>query len=871
MDRDLSTTVLFHKSVMDSLEKHGCSKRSPTKIGITEKTKQANSKATGDGDDASPLIRRHSSQSSLSSVRDKSRFVDGDSKISAKTPSWMAEENDEATLLASLIGEERTILYSVSSRGVTASAQQQLEATNTPVPPKSSSLFGAVMQKIGSSISSALPLQYQSPQRTKRPRCNAENDTGFDSTTADGRPSSSGAAMGLVNNFLGAASPSGKTIMDIVNNFNSPFRFQSPPKRKHRRLSSPPSESAKAEGVFKTPSPSKRRRRRLDSDNVDNSNLSSTSSSNRFLFHESNNNYNVQDSSTVSRSSLFGDNSNLSEESASNWREIPIATHNASNITSSCLDGMELLDWSLSTQLTLELHAPPPMEGNVTLLTLQKEVGWDDALTYWEFRPQTRIEGSIWDATKGMDLLRKGSLGANSRGATSKMMEWSKQSSKQASILPLTSNGSKATQPNNNNNNEIATRLIQLVRGPEAKLSTSKKKCGPNVWNYGGASQSVELESRQWQRAFWSLFHNFMDKVRRLETKDLSPGADRKDVISALMDTYFYVLGVDHIVLFRIGMIGNDGTSYVPAVVVSRTDSTFREKLQTLGVGTIQILETEKEEQARENSSKTAKSRKLFPAENPTNPLLSPSVNADLEALRRAQVFGESAGADVYVKIKKPIRAPKVGEQPYKYKPMRICGWDDVQLFFEVYLNTLGSISPSFLAFDETMRLPTLMCHKVMGPFENSTMKRLGVFPSPPETNGSSGEIDGQDPATGVSLEVCGPILPCVARKLLLVGRNYLLKDEANRPSMPVETEDDSRAPDVSRYIVLQQQRTTKAKRRSYDRTMDSLVLNQGTTADTTSEMLLECPIGKSFSMAVWDSSRQDVVACKLDDAYPIL
>ncbi|KAG7371117.1 hypothetical protein IV203_019687 [Nitzschia inconspicua] len=860
MDRDLSTTILFHKSVMDSLEKHGCSKRSPTKSAITEKTKQANSKAAGDGDDASPLIRRHSSQSSLSSVRDKSRFGDGDSKISAKTPSWMAEENDEATLLASQIGEEPTILYSGSSRGVTASAQQQLEATNTPVPPKSSSLFGAVMQKIGSSISSALPLQYQSPQRTKRPRCNVENDTGFDSTTADGRPSSSGAAGGVVNSFWGAASPSGKTIMDIVNNFNSPFRFQSPPKRKHRRLSSPPSESAKAEGVFKTPSPSKRRRRRLDSDNVDNSNLSSTSSSNRFLFHESNNNYNVQDSSTVSRSSLFGDNSNLSEESASNWREIPIATQNASNITSSCLGGMELLDWSLSTQLTLELHAPPPMEGNVTLLALQKEVGWDDALTYWEFRPQTRIEGSFRDATKGMDLLRKGSLGANSRGATSKMMEWSKQSSKQASNLPLTSNGSKVIP--SNNNKETATRLIQLVRGPEAKLSTSKKKYGPDVWNHGCA------ESRQWQRAFWSLFHNFMDKVQRWETKDSSPGADRKDVISALMDTYFYVLGVDHIVLFR---IGNDGTSYVPAVVVSRTDSTFREKLQTLGVGTIQILETEKERQTRENSSKTAKSRKLFPAENPTNPLLSPSVNADLEALRRAQVFGESAGADVYVKIKKPIQAPKVGEQPYKYKPTRICGWDDVQVFFEAYLNTLGNISPSFLAFDETMRLPTLMCHKVMGPFENSTMKRLGVFPSPPETNGSAGKIDGQDSAIGVSLEICGPILPCVARKLLLVGRNYLLKDEANRPSMPVETEDDSRAPDVSRYIVLQQQRTTKAKRRSYDRTIDSLVLNQGTNADTTSEMLLECPIGKSFSMAVWDSSRQDVVACKLDDAYPIL
>jgi hypothetical protein len=101
---------------------------------------------------------------------------------------------------------------------------------------------------------------------------------------------------------------------------------------------------------------------------------------------------------------------------------------------------------------------------------------------------------------------------------------------------------------------------------------------------------------------------------------------------------------------------------------------------------------------------------------------------------------------------------------------------------------------------------------------------------------------------------------------LQMISRNCLFKDEVNRLSIPTSM-DDNNALDLSRYIVLQTQRTTKTKRHAYDRVKDSLVLNQGTTAKGgTSELLFECPTGKFLSMAVWDSSRKDVVSCKLDD-----
>jgi hypothetical protein len=709
-------------------------------------------------------------------------------------------------------------------------------------------LFGAVMQKIGTSINNALPHQYQSPQRTKSTA--AANLCEENSATAS--------MGGIVKSFLGGdgggPSPSGKTIMDIVNNFNSPFRFQSPQKKKRRRLlSSPP--FSKSDNAFNTPSPTKKRRLRLDSDVImDHSNLSASSSSNRFLFHT-----NHQDDS---RSSL--EHSNLSEASASNWREIPIVEDN-DNATPTG-SRMEILDWSLPSRLMLELHVPKgggEAEIAINYWSLQREDGWNAALSYWEFRclrrKQPNTEGTSWEwPAKGMDFLRRGgSIGA-SRGATSSMLDFSKQ----ASILPPASNHttvSKLTNPNSAK--ELAKRLIQSVRGPDATMS--KKQLPDDGWqDYDG---EFSTETRQWQRAFQSLFQNFIKRIRESE---VTSARNTIDINSSMMGTYFYVFGTDHMVLFRVAWKIDSGT-LEPSVVVSRTNATFRDTLQKHGVAAIELLETAEDQQARENLSSAANNKTLFSGDKPANHLLSPSVNAELEALRRAQAFGESAGADVYVKIKKP-RQSSVLSMPHRHEAMRLCGWDDVRVFFEVYLNTLGNISPSF-SIEGTQPLPTLMCHHAMGPFENSSIRSLGIFPSSPEAEEGSSENTGQDSSTCVSFEIRGSILPSVARELLMVGRNCLLKDEANRPSVAADTDDASRAQDLSRYIVLKVHKSTKTKRRSYDRAKDSLVLNQGKAEGKHSKTLLECSIGKSVTMAVWDSSRQDVVACKLEDDHSIL
>jgi hypothetical protein len=90
-----------------------------------------------------------------------------------------------------------------------------------------------------------------------------------------------------------------------------------------------------------------------------------------------------------------------------------------------------------------------------------------------------------------------------------------------------------------------------------------------------------------------------------------------------------------------------------------------------------------------------------------------------------------------------------------------------------------------------------------MGPFEHSSMKRLRVVPTPPELEEAGvGSTTKQD-VTRIAMDIYGPILPSVNRKLLMISRNCLLKDEVNRLSIPTSM-DDNNALDLSRYIVLQ-------------------------------------------------------------------
>lgn len=146
-------------------------------------------------------------------------------------------------------------------------------------------------------------------------------------------------------------------------------------------------------------------------------------------------------------------------------------------------------------------------------------------------------------------------------------------------------------------------------------------------------------------------------------------------------------------------------------------------------------------------------------------------------------------------------------------------------------------------------------------------------------------------------MDICGILLPCVIRKLLLVTRNRILEDEKTTASVTKPSSSSSSSPppakkakpntdesDSSRYVVLQSTRSViensnnKHLAKSWIRGLSgSLVFNQGKrrksmSNDTNKKLqhrVFECSYGKVISMAVWDSSREEVAACKVDDAFP--
>jgi hypothetical protein len=65
-----------------------------------------------------------------------------------------------------------------------------------------------------------------------------------------------------------------------------------------------------------------------------------------------------------------------------------------------------------------------------------------------------------------------------------------------------------------------------------------------------------------------------------------------------------------------------------------------------------------------------------------------------------------------------------------------------------------------------------------MGPFEHSSMKRLRVVPTPPELEEAGVGSITKQAVTRIAMDIYGPILQSVNRKLLMISRNCLLKDE---------------------------------------------------------------------------------------------
>ena len=126
-----------------------------------------------------------------------------------------------------------------------------------------------------------------------------------------------------------------------------------------------------------------------------------------------------------------------------------------------------------------------------------------------------------------------------------------------------------------------------------------------------------------------------------------------------------------------------------------------------------------------------------------------------------------------------------------------------------------------------------------------------------------------------------------MVRVFALIGPVALPQARLPAPSAtPLEPQQQKDEPDASRYVVLHSMRsrptTTSNKQLSkslIEGLSGTVLFNQGKRRKKNlgdpnkngenQNPVFECTSGKVVSMAVWDISREEVAACKLDDAFP--
>jgi hypothetical protein len=246
----------------------------------------------------------------------------------------------------------------------------------------------------------------------------------------------------------------------------------------------------------------------------------------------------------------------------------------------------------------------------------------------------------------------------------------------------------------------LAKRLVSAVSGPNAFIHQLLRS----------DEDLVMLRARRrWQSAFQSLYQMWIHKIEQGD-----------------MNAYFYATTCNQVILFRSAIVCKEVT---PMVVFSSTTKEMRSNLQSRGV-TLHLLRASHIHETFDES--LFESKKFGHVQELTSSNLMKEdeslVETDLEAIRRAQAFGETAGADVNVKA--TSKRQRQGEVP----PLYIFGYDDCGAFATILLNQVHELEPRLISR--------------MGTFQNSTMKSLVVTRQ--RTNEENAFI-----------EILGPILPC--------------------------------------------------------------------------------------------------------------
>jgi hypothetical protein len=360
-------------------------------------------------------------------------------------------------------------------------------------------------------------------------------------------------------------------------------------------------------------------------------------------------------------------------------------------------------------------------------------------------------------------------------------------------------------------------------------------------------SSLVQRRRLEWQEAFQSLYRNFIFQARQIVGKRCSHD---KPTVEEVIDTYFYVCGKGQTVLFRLSTgRKNDGepSALYPDVVLSSSNSQMRSKLRYLGI-TLRLLypidasgDTTFEESQLQLPSKA----------HDNDPADSPRVRAELLALRRAQISGQYAGADVSVSViskKAPLKTIK------QVPSLCISGFDDCETFFKAYLDTCGGI------FKMPSDVPTMYCRKV-GPFLHSALKSNNVTKEGLSLHSES--------SNNCSIHVHGPIFPCAIRRLMSAAIANIRHDHISSNDSTCQGLHHDEVKGGSHHLVVK----TIALQNSEDPSIGYIGVggsdqfNDAAFLSSHNYMPLHksCADGESLCMLVWDSSKSDSLAYKVE------
>lgn len=417
--------------------------------------------------------------------------------------------------------------------------------------------------------------------------------------------------------------------------------------------------------------------------------------------------------------------------------------------------------------------------------------------------------------------------------------------------------------------NSLTQNIKGLARSssmPSSVFTKAAKKSTPGT----GLLNSLQPYEKEWQDAFASLYTSWIERVKlQCEKREIIENDAFAEEIAA---TYFYAQRKEHTVLFKVG-ISDESTKVgkrvelIPEIVISSTTQDQREKLRSLGV-TLKVLEryTKRNNQFEEKLTEepTAKEK------NNEKESVSSAVDEDLVALRRAQVFGQTAGADVSISTTSR-RFSKLSAIPKLISPLFLSGFEDCERFYLLYLNTTGKLCSDEIEKKDpkvksnknlfSPHVPLLFCRK-LGPFLNASLKRLDVHYSNFESESAS--PDHYDAA-----EVCGIILPCAVRSLINAAI-HSVECTTTQPILSETSKDSSESIVGANHLIvqlsLQEQSDDRSGQKKGGLSCSSFFNTNSSVWDSISdnESYEVCHFGESVETAVWDVNRSRDVAYKL-------